>query len=128
MIRSEQQISGKAFRAVMAHWATGVAIVTGQGMQGRHGMTANSVCSVSLEPPILMVSLTTSGRTERAVAAGKVFGVNVLAAEQHELAARFARPRWEFAERVGQSTYFRGETGIPLLQECLAWLECRVSQ
>src|SRR3712207_6062742 len=78
------------FRAVMGHFATGVAVVTATGPEGPVGMTANAVCSLSLDPVLLLVCFANGARTLRVVRETEVFGVNVLAAGQEAIARRFA--------------------------------------
>lgn len=126
MLDDWQWSLAQAFRYTMARLATGVTIVTACGPDGPEGMTANAVCSISLEPPTLLVSLTTGTRTQRAIDAGRAFGVCLLTARQRPLAERFARPGEAFADRLGNASCFWGTTGVPLLTAGLAWLECRM--
>ena len=74
------------FRAVMGHFATGVAVVTVDTPGGPQGMTANAVASLSLDPVLVLVCFANEARTLPLVAETKRFGVNVLAAGQEELA------------------------------------------
>ncbi len=74
----------------MGHFATGVTVVTANGPSGPVGMTANAVCSLSLDPLLLLVCFANGARTLRVVRETERFGVNVLAAGQQELARLFA--------------------------------------
>src|ERR671933_761084 len=78
------------FRAVMGRLVTGVTVVTAAGPDGPVGMTANAVCSLSLDPLLLLVCFDRAARTLPVVAEQGRFGVNVLALGQEELAHRFA--------------------------------------
>ena len=78
------------FRAVMGHFATGVAVVTATAPEGPVGMTANAVCSLSLDPLLLLVCFDHGARTLRVVRDTERFGVNVLAAGEDAIARRFA--------------------------------------
>lgn len=118
-----------AFRDAMRHWATGVAVITTRSPLGPHGMTVNSVLSVSLDPPTLLISLKRGSRTQGLVERTGRFTVNVLAAGQHALADRFTR------RRVFGDEEFRGlchrpspEGGGPELEGSAAVLGCRVTR
>lgn len=75
----------------MGRFATGVAVVTTTADGAPHGMTVNSLTSVSLEPPLLLVCLTTGARSTEAIIHAGRFAVNILPARQEPLALRFAR-------------------------------------
>ncbi|WP_073792514.1 flavin reductase family protein [Streptomyces uncialis] len=118
-----------AFRDAMRHWATGVAVITTRSPLGPHGMTVNSVLSVSLDPPTLLISLKRGSRTQGVVERTGRFTVNVLTAGQHALADRFTR------RRVFGDEEFRGlchrpspEGGGPELEGSAAVLGCRVTR
>jgi 3-hydroxy-9,10-secoandrosta-1,3,5(10)-triene-9,17-dione monooxygenase reductase component len=78
-------------RAALGHFATGVTVVTAGAGDARHGTTANAVSSVSLDPPLLLVCLRDESLTLAALLESGRFVVNVLHADQRELAQRFAR-------------------------------------
>jgi 3-hydroxy-9,10-secoandrosta-1,3,5(10)-triene-9,17-dione monooxygenase reductase component len=113
------------FRAVMGHFATGVAVVTATGPEGPVGMTANAVASLSLDPLLLLVCFDHGARTLRVVRETERFGVNVLHAGQEELSRRFAT-------RMPEAEKFAGvphtiHAGIPVLQDGLAWVGCALT-
>ena len=83
-------VEPERFRAVMGHFATGVAVVTVDAPGGPQGMTANAVASLSLDPVLVLVCFDNGARTLPEVERGGRFGVNVLAAGQEHLARRFA--------------------------------------
>jgi flavin reductase (DIM6/NTAB) family NADH-FMN oxidoreductase RutF len=114
------------FRAVMGHFATGVAVVTAAGPEGPVGMTANAVCSLSLEPLLLLVCFDNGARTLKVVRENERFGVNVLAAGQQSLARRFA-------SKLPEDEKFAGvphavHDGIPVLEDALAWVGCTLDR
>ena len=78
------------FRDACGRFATGVCVVTSLGADGPSGMTANAVTSLSLEPPLMIVCFALTSRTLAAVEHSRRFGVQFLAHDQEELAARFA--------------------------------------
>ncbi|WP_218010370.1 flavin reductase family protein [Actinomadura chibensis] len=113
-------------RRVMGRFATGVAVITAlDGRGDPHGMTLNSLTSVSLEPPILLVCFNTRARTAVAVAESGRFAVSILAARQEPIALRFAgRGEDHFAGLP--LTY--GEHDVPVVPNALAHLECTVDR
>lgn len=112
-------------RRTMAGFVTGVAVVTAIADGHAHGMTVNSLTSVSLDPPLLLVSLTTGARTTEAVRASGRFTVCVLSARQEKLAIRFAR---RGAEHFAGLPLAYGDLGVPVVPDALAHLECTVER
>ena len=78
-------VSGDEFRAALARWASGVAIVTAAAGDRVHGMTVSAFASVSLSPPLVLVCADKTSITLELVETGGVFAVNVLAADQQAL-------------------------------------------
>jgi flavin reductase (DIM6/NTAB) family NADH-FMN oxidoreductase RutF len=104
------------FRGSLGRFATGVAIVTFDGATKRHGITVNSFTSVSMEPPLVLVSIARSAKAHDELA-NRPFAVNILGAEQRQLAMHFAgRPGPE-------PVWVEGETA-PRLSGVLAYFEC----
>ena len=114
------------YRAVIGHFATGVCVVTVDGPDGPLGMTANAICSVSLEPLLLLVCFDQGARTLPVVRETRRFGVNVLAAGQADLAARFAAKAPEHEKFAGVAHHLHD--GVPVLEGALAWLGCDLSE
>ena len=117
-------VEPERFRAVMGHFATGVAVVTVDAPGGPQGMTANAVASLSLDPVLVLVCFDNAARTLPEVERAGRFGVNVLAAGQEHLARRFAsKDAAKFAE-VAHSVH----DGIPVLDGALAWVGCTLER
>lgn len=112
-------------RQTMGRFATGVAVVTTEEDGVPHGMTVNSLTSVSLDPPLLLVCLTKGARSARAVAAAGRFAVNVLSGRQREIAMRFAQ-RGEDHFAGLEPEY--GEHRVPVVPRALAHLDCDVDR
>ena len=112
------------FREVFGHFATGVAVITSAGPRGTGGMTANALCSLSLDPMLVLVCFQEGARTLPIVRDAGRFGVNVLGAEQARLAGVFASkmPEDEKLEGVGHTF----ECGVPIIAGALAWAACNV--
>jgi flavin reductase (DIM6/NTAB) family NADH-FMN oxidoreductase RutF len=102
--------------------AAGVSVVATSGAGGPVGATVSAVTSVSLRPPLLLVSLALGSRTLAAVEARGVFSVALLRAEQRAVAEGFALPGGlRFA-----GVPYREISGVPVLTDCLGWSVCRV--
>jgi flavin reductase (DIM6/NTAB) family NADH-FMN oxidoreductase RutF len=112
--------AARALRQVMGRFATGVTVVTTMHRDTIHGMTANAFLSVSLRPPLVLVSLGRCRMSEM-LPLTKRYGVSVLAHDQEQLAAHFAAQR---PAPVPPS--FAWHDGLPLLEGALAHLACRV--
>jgi flavin reductase (DIM6/NTAB) family NADH-FMN oxidoreductase RutF len=111
-------------RRVMSHFATGVTVVTTHDGQGRcYGLTANAVCSVSLDPPLILVCVDKRAESHPAFELSQAFVVNILGEGQEELSRRFAVSGGE--KFVGLACR-NGGTGAPILDGALAYVECRV--
>ena len=115
------------FRRTMGFFATGVTVVTTALGEELHGMTANAVCSVSLEPPLLLVCIDRRSHTHSILAQSRVFAVNILGEEQEELSRLFADSASPRAHSLWDVRYRLGTTGAPILEDCLAYAECRVA-
>jgi flavin reductase (DIM6/NTAB) family NADH-FMN oxidoreductase RutF len=112
----------------MRAWTSGVAVVTAVHNGEQHGMTVSSFTSISLDPPMIIISLQTASRTHDVVARAQAFGVTILAASQRELAERFANQRVSMDERLEGLAIETLETGAPFIKGGLAYLDCRVRQ
>lgn len=112
---------------VLRFWTTGVTVVSASYQGSQHGMTVNSFTSLSLEPPLVSISLEKITRTHQLVKQAGRFGVSILSAEQRDLSDRFAGRENEYIDRFEGVGIFTLETGSPLLQEGIAYFDCRVS-
>ncbi|TCT11933.1 flavin reductase (DIM6/NTAB) family NADH-FMN oxidoreductase RutF [Tepidamorphus gemmatus] len=114
----------RELRRALGQFATGVTVVTTRDPASGHavGMTANSFSSVSLEPPLILWSITRTARSLPAFLAASHFAVNVLSAEQIDLSVRFARPA---EDRFAGIAWREGLGGAPLLPNLSALFECR---
>ncbi|HEX2981091.1 MAG TPA: flavin reductase family protein [Anaerolineaceae bacterium] len=113
-------------RRVMRRWATGVSVVTSRHGDLRHGMTVNSFTSISLDPPLVSVTLANDTRTFGLVTHSGVLGITFLREDQQEISDRFAGRMAEDEDRFAGLETFILLTGAPLLAGSLAYLDCRV--
>lgn len=114
------------FREVFGRFATGVAVVTSAGPSGSGGMTANAVCSLSLDPLLALVCFANEARTLPIVREARRFAVNVLTSRQEELAGVFASKLPESEKLDGVD--HRLEDGLPVIGGVLAWATCRLCE
>jgi flavin reductase (DIM6/NTAB) family NADH-FMN oxidoreductase RutF len=118
-------VDQRAFKAAMRRFATGVTVVTTM-LEGKpKGFTATAFCSVSVEPPMVLVCVNRSARSHPIIAQSGCFCVNILASDQEELAVRFSSrsddPFDGIACRIAS-------TGVPVLEGSLAFFDCTLSE
>ncbi len=110
------------FRQLLGRFATGVTVVTTRTPDGRPiGMTASSVASISLHPPLLLVSVDRANDMHAALQTAQRFVLNVLAADQEAISRRFAS---EDPDRFRDIRYKENRHGIAVLDGVLASIEC----
>ncbi len=120
-------VDRERFFAIMSAFPTGVAIVTTLAEDGSpRGLTTNAVCSVSVDPPLLLVCVDRESRTLPALLHSKRFVVNFVAEGRHELARLFAS---KADDKFVQVAWRPGLHGMPCLHEdALAYAECSTEQ
>ncbi len=117
-------ISKAEFRAALGRFASGVTVVTARDASGKlHGITVSAFCSVSLEPPLILVCIDKNTGSHYALAETDSFVVNILREDQQYIADRFASYLPDKFEAVG---YNFGIDDLPILENALANLECRL--
>lgn len=113
------------FREVIRHLASGVTIIT-SSLQGKPvGLTATAICSVSVAPPMLLVSLASTSRTAMGVAETGAFAVHLLPHKARKYAEQFASAGEHFDDVEYSPAH---QTGVPLLRDVLGWFLCDVQQ
>src|SRR5258706_5618615 len=118
--------SGDLFRRASGRFATGVAVLTTRAEDGApHGITVNSVTSISLDPPLVMVAIAHDCTFLNHFETSGFFAVNVLREEQVDLSIRFAQlPEGRFTGVAWRP----GLTGSPVIENVLALLDCKTVQ
>jgi flavin reductase (DIM6/NTAB) family NADH-FMN oxidoreductase RutF len=112
------------FRRALGQFASGVTVVTTRDSAGRpYGLTVSSFCSVSLEPPLVLVCIDHRSEAHDGFEASQLFGVSVLAEGQEEWSRRFAEGG---PAKFAGATLGGGHHGVALVPGALAHLECRV--
>lgn len=117
---SHEPLDPSRYRTVLGHLPTGVTVVTAPGPVG---MACNSFTSVSLDPPLVSFCAGNASETWPGIREAHRFAVNVLSEAQHELGHRFAAKGINRFEGV---PWHPSSGGSPLLDEALAWLDCRI--
>jgi flavin reductase (DIM6/NTAB) family NADH-FMN oxidoreductase RutF len=113
------------FRAVLGRFASGVTIVTTVDADGiDHGMTVSAFSSLSLDPPLVLVCIDHKASVWPAFERATHFAINILGSQQEALSRRFSSRDGERFEGVG---FTRGTTGVALLDDTLAAVECTVT-
>jgi flavin reductase (DIM6/NTAB) family NADH-FMN oxidoreductase RutF len=113
----------RELRTCLGAFVTGVTVITTVDRAGNlHGLTANSFSSVSLEPPLILWSLQVKTRSYPVFREAERFAVNILAADQVDIAKRFASSAQDKFQGIPVT---HGVGGLPLIKNCAAYLECR---
>lgn len=119
-------VDESTFRQTLARWPSGVAIVTTDGTLGRHGMTASSFCSLSLDPPLVLVCMDRRIRSHQLIEEHGVFAVSVLGRDHIGLGRRFAGMEPGVKDRFEDAAWETRVTGSPVLTDAAAWVDCKV--
>lgn len=118
--------SGESLRQTMRRWATGVSVVTSRFGEASHGMTVNSFVSVSLDPPLVTVTMNNNTRTFALVQQSGIFAVTILSRLQEPLGELFAGRAPDGHDRLASLDTFTLVTGAPLLVGGAAFVDCQV--
>jgi flavin reductase (DIM6/NTAB) family NADH-FMN oxidoreductase RutF len=114
------------FKKALQLWASGVAVVTSQSEKyGLRGMTVTAFASVSAEPPQILVCLNQSADTGENIDQSQRFAVNILNVNQQDVSNNFSGGSSQ-EERFANASWHFGDTGVPVLDESLMSLECKV--
>ena len=112
----------------MARLPSGVVVVSARVGDEFRGLTASSLVSISLEPPMVLVGLELESATRVAVLETRAFNISLLTRSQEFIADRFAGRAPTFDPLWRTLPHRLGANGIPLIDACAAWLECRLVQ
>ena len=110
------------FRAALSRFPSGVTVVTTRGLDGQlHGITVSAFCSVSLEPPLILVCVEKAASSHTALHESGTFIVNILSENQRDLSEHFAS---QLDNKFQTVKYHKGIHGLPVLAGVAASLEC----
>lgn len=121
-------VDSTSFRAAMSRFATGVTVATTCRGERRIGITVNAFASVSLEPPLVLICIERASLVHQYFVESGVFAVNMLSADQEDLSTGFASNSPERFESFCGVASHPVVTGAPVFDDCLAWVDCRVTQ
>jgi flavin reductase len=124
--RVGEALTPESFKAVLGRFATGVAVMATTVDGAPHGMTANSVASVSLDPPLVLVCVERSARMAEKVASAGAFALSFLPAGRDELSLWFADAGRSGAEQFEGVETSAAATGSPVLATSVGWVDCRL--
>jgi flavin reductase (DIM6/NTAB) family NADH-FMN oxidoreductase RutF len=111
------------FRQALGHFASGVTVITTQHQGQLHGTTVSSFCSLSLQPALILVGIDLHSTIHDLIIESEIFAVNILAEHAETLSNHFARRAPNKFSNIG---YQLGQLGVPLLDDALTRLECRL--
>ena len=117
-------ITKNEFRAALGRFASGVTVVTARDKAGRlHGITVSAFCSVSLEPPLVLVCIDKQTGSHHAFEETDAFVVNILREDQQHYSDQFAS---QLPDKFDGIEFIENGSGVPVLKNSLANLECRL--
>ncbi len=114
------------FRGTLSSWASGVTVVTSRWGDDIRGMTASAFCSLSLEPPLVLVCVDKGAIMHDFVTRSHIFAINILAREQEDISRACASRRVEESRRLEGIPFHAEVTGAPVLDHAIGYLDCRV--
>src|SRR3954453_11248864 len=125
----ETEVTASDFRNAMRQLTGGVSVITAGRGRDISGMTVTSVASLSVEPPALIVSVNRAASSYQLIRRHGFFGVNILNADQVEIAERFTgKDGSKGAARFAGADWFTRASGVPLLSGALAAIDCEVEE
>jgi flavin reductase len=126
--RTDTTMVDKAiFRDAMAGLGAAVNIITTDGASGLAGCTASAVCAVTDEPPTLLVCINRASRNNTVIRENGTLCVNVLSADQRDVAMQFATKDVPIETRFASAAWDRLETGAPVLRGAVSALDCEIA-
>jgi flavin reductase (DIM6/NTAB) family NADH-FMN oxidoreductase RutF len=128
-LMTEIPVSSADFRGAMRHLTGGVSVITAGRGKDITGMTVTSVSSFSVDPPTLIVSINRDASSFPLIRRYGAFGVNILAADQLDIAERFAgKGGLKGADRFAGARWVTAVSGVPLLVGALSAGDCEVEE
>ena len=119
----DREVDQATFRRVLGTFASGVTVVTVAHNGVLHGSTVASFCSLSLDPPLILICLANGATTGTLIERSGMFGVNILGDDGAELSRHFAG---RHPHKFATVAHHIGDTGVPLLADAIAVLQCEV--
>lgn len=114
------------FRQVAGQFATGITVVTTQSQGILAGLTVNAFCSVSLDPPLVLVCVDLTSNTLPSIRESGIFAINILTSDQEYLSQCFATSTEDRYEHFCHASFHTAATGSPIIEGSLAFLDTRI--
>jgi len=115
-----------AFKRALSNFCSGVTVVTYEVAGRKAGLTVSAFCSVSLDPPLVLVCIGKRGASAQAMGTAGAFAVHILNTGQIELGSRFGGMVPGGGDPFEGVASGKAATGAPILQDSLCWLDCTV--
>ena len=116
----------EAYKEVMSHWPSGVAILTSEHKEQCYGMTVSSFTSVSLTPAMISVCVDKRAQMSELLQKSQRMAVNILDSRQEALALIFADHDLNMSARFAKTQFKMSALNNPILEHCLGWLDCQI--
>ena len=113
------------FRKALGHFATGVTVVTTSLGDADHGLTVNAFSSLSLDPPLVLVCIDKKAESYEILKKSRIFAVNILSVKQEDQSVNFSKHELKDI-RFHKLKVKRGATGAPIIEDAIAYLDCKV--
>src|SRR3954465_15006074 len=123
-MRANGSVTDGEFKTVMRQVVSSVAIVTARAGKVRNGLTATAVCSVSAEPPTMLICVNRRATAESIIAESGAFAINFLTQDQHRIARLFSTSKLRAEERFAEGQWESLVTGAPVLDGAVAAFDC----
>ena len=120
--------SNDLFKELMRRFAAGVTLVTFNENGKFGGLTVSSFCSLSMDPPLVLICIDRKIASHESLEKTATFGVNICNSEQGKIAWDFANSNIDKNELIKSLPHTLTELGTPLLEGCLAAMECKITQ
>ena len=118
----------EAAKPALEQISYGLYVVGSKNGDEVNGMTANWLTQVSFEPRMVALAVEARSHTMANIRASQVFSVNVIAEADTNLIEKFVEPQQRAGNKLGGIAFRLGQTGCPILEQAIAWLECEVEQ
>ena len=122
----QASITDVEFKTAMRQVVSSIAIITARSGKLRNGLTATAVCSVTADPPTMLVCINRNASAEGIIAETGSFAINFLAEDQHKIARLFSTSKLSPEERFAEGKWVSMATGSPVLDGAVASFDCRV--
>tara|TARA_B100001750_G_scaffold57323_1_gene45273 strand:+ start:33897 stop:34388 length:492 start_codon:yes stop_codon:yes gene_type:complete len=119
-------VTSEIFKSMMKRFSSGVTIVTYLDNKKMGGITVASFCSVSMEPPLVLVCIDNTAYSLKGLQNAGRFGINICNENQKEIVYSFASSKVDKNELIKEQKHTVTEMGVPLLDACLVRMECEI--